>query len=580
MKSALRDGREWRLAPSPDQTLVDGIRASLGCSSPFAVLLAQRGGASWESLIDPGIRSFHSPFVFSHMERAVDRVVRAIDGGERIFIHGDFDVDGLTGAAVLYRGLRPLLPQNTLKVDVGDRTNGHGISRSSVLRAIEEGFGLVITADCGVSNHDEIDALNGVGIDTIVTDHHIPPASLPDALAIIDAHLDGETYPNRNLAGVGVAYKLVCALYERLGRPTPTPLLDLVALGTVADLVPLSSDGESENRAFVREAFSLIGKGGGSSQGLRVLFDKLSVNPKSISTSDIGYLVAPKLNAANRAGDPKVAFLLLITEIPDQAEYLAEILLDYNRDREIAQNDLIAQAEEFIREEKLNPQEDGLALVAGKYWNEGILGLVASNLAERYRVPSIAISRGDRVSRGSCRSVGEFDISACLEAHRDLLLQFGGHRMAAGFSIANEQLPQLEERLFEYIATHRGEVSSHATEDVDARLAVGEVDLRFYTDLMSLGPFGPGNARPRFLLADCTFSELTLVGNRRQHLKGQVTQNGTSLPFIAFRMAKHLDAFERTGPIELVAHAGFDDWRNSVQIQGIDLVAGGAERLQ
>ena len=572
MRSILRDGREWRLAPGPDVALVEGIRTSLGCARPFAVLLAQRGGTSWESLIDPGVRSFHSPFLFSDMTRAVDRLLKAIDAEERVFIHGDFDVDGLTGAAVLYRGLRPLLPQNTLKVEVGDRTSGHGISRSFVLRAIEEGFGLVITTDCGVSNNLEIDALKGAGIDTIVTDHHLPPSPLPDALAIIDAHREGEAYPNRQLAGVGVAYKLVCALYERLDRPAPTQLLDLVALGTVADLVPLSSDGESENRAFVREAFSMIANNEGSSQGLRVLFDKLSVNPEKISTSDIGYLVAPKLNAANRAGDPKVAFLLLITELPDQAEYLAEILLDYNRDREIAQNDLIAQAEEFIREEQLNPQDDGFVLVAGKYWNEGILGLVASNLAERFRVPSIAVSRGDRVSRGSCRSVGEFDMSACLEAHGDLLLQYGGHRMAAGFSVANEHLPQLEERLFEYVAAHRNELTSIAAEVVDARLAVEEVNLRFYTNLASLGPFGPGNARPRFLLTDCTFSELTLVGNRKQHLKGQVTQNGTSLPFIAFRMAKYLDAFEQPEPIGLVGHAGFDDWRSSVQIQGLDLV--------
>jgi len=573
MRSILRDGREWKLAPAPDEALVTGIRTTLGCARPFAYLVAQRGGPSWESLIDPGVHSFHSPFLFSGMDRAVDRLVAAIEGGERVFIHGDFDVDGLTGAAVLYRGLRPLLPQNTLKVDVGDRANGHGISRPFVLRAIEEGFGLVITADCGVSNTDEIAALKEAGIDTVVTDHHMPPDPLPDALSIIDAHLEGECYPNRQLAGVGVAYKLVCALHERLGEPRPTHLLDLVALGTIADLVPLSSDGESENRAFVREAFALIGEGEGSSQGLRVLFDKLSVNAKKISTSDIGYLVAPKLNAANRAGDPKVAFLLLITEIPDQAEYLAEILLDYNRDREIAQNDLIAQAEETLREEELTPQEDGLVLVSGKYWNEGILGLVASNLAERFRVPSIVVSRGDRVSRGSCRSVGGFDMSACLEAHGDLLLQYGGHRMAAGFSVANERLAQLEERLYEYVAAHRDDWTSHAPEEIDAPLAIGEIDLRFYTDLTSLGPFGPGNARPRFLLGDCTFSELTLVGNRKQHLKGLVSQNGTALPFIAFRMAKYLGAFEQTEPMALVGHAGFDDWRGCVQIQGIDLVS-------
>lgn len=574
MRSILRDGREWRLAPDADETLVEEIRSTLGCARSFAVLLAQRGGASWKALIDPGARSCHSPFLFSDMDRAVDRLLKAIDAGERVFIHGDFDVDGLTGAAVLYRGLRPLLPQNTLKVDVGDRTNGHGISRPFVLRAIEEKFDLVITTDCGISNHAEIDALNSEGIDTVITDHHLPSTPLPAALAIIDAHRDGETYPNRHLAGVGVAYKLVCGLYERLGKPAPRQLLDLVALGTVADLVPLSSDGESENRAFVREAFVLIANGDGSSQGLRILFDKLSVNPKKISTSDIGYIVAPKLNAANRAGDPKVAFLLLITEIPDQAEYLAEILLDYNRDREIAQNDLIAQAEEFIREEKLNPQEDGLVLVTGRYWNEGILGLVASNLTERFRVPAIAVSLGDRVSRGSCRSVGKFDISACLEAHSDLLLQYGGHRMAAGFSVANESLTQLEERLFDYAAARRGETTSHAAENVDTRLSIGDVDPRFYTDLTSLGPFGPGNARPRFLFTDCTFSELTLVGNRKRHLKGKVIQNGTSLSFIAFRMAKYLDMFEQPGPIGLVGHAGFDDWRSNVQIQGIDLVSG------
>ena len=574
MRSILRDGRAWQLAPIPDEKLVESIHATLGCVRPFAILLADRGASSWESLIDPGQDRFHSPFLFSNMERAIARLLDAIEGGERIFVHGDFDVDGLTGAAVLYRGLHPLLPPNTLKVAVGDRTNGHGLSRPFVLRAIEEQFGLVITVDCGISNNAEIDALAAAGIDTIVTDHHIAQETLPGATAIIDAHCDGETYPNHDLAGVGVAYKLICALYERLGKPVPAQLLDLVALGTVADLVPLSSDGETENRAFVREAFSLIGRGEGSSQGLRILLDKLSVNPAKISTSDIGYLVAPKLNAANRAGDPKVAFLLLITESSDQAEYLAEILLDYNRDREIAQNDMIAQAEAIIREEKLDPSADGLSFVSGRYWNEGILGLVASNLTERFRVPSIVVSQGDRTSRGSCRSVGAFDITACLEASSDLLLQYGGHRMAAGFSITNGQIPALRERLLTYVAQHRDELMHLAPERIDAQLEIQDVDLRFYTDLTALSPFGPGNTRPRFLLRDCTFSELTLVGNRKQHLKGQVSQHGASLPFIAFRMAKHLDRFEQTDPVSLVGYAGFDDWRGSVQIQGIDLVTG------
>jgi len=560
------------MAPLPDDALVEAIQQSTHCSYPYAVLLARRGGSAWERLIDPDSHQLHPPVLLTDMEKAIDRLVAAIDSGERIFLHGDFDVDGLSGAAVLYRGLRPLLPPNTIKVEVGDRTLGHGISRAFVLRAIEEGFRLVVTTDCGVSNGAEIADLRAAGIDTIITDHHLPPTSLPDAVAVIDPHRPDDAYPNRHLAGVGVAFKLICGLYERLGRPAPLSLLDLVALGTIADLVPLSADGDNENRVIIREAFDRIARGEGSSLGLRALMSRLSIQPRKLSTSDIGFLVAPKLNAANRAGDPKVAFLLLITEVEDQAEYLAEILLDYNRDREIAQNDLISQAEEMIRAEDLDPREDGLVFIVGPYWNEGLLGLVASNLADRYRVPTIVVSRGDRVSRGSCRSVGGFDMNACLDAHADLLLQYGGHKMAAGFSVDTETLPQLEERLFDYFGARAGDLAIPLREQIDAPITIDEVDHRFHEDLSALAPFGPGNPIPRFLLSDCSFTDLGLVGARRQHLKGRVVQRGVAAPFIAFRMGRHLDAFERSDGASLVCQIGFDDWRSVVQVQGIDLV--------
>ena len=573
MRSILRRGRNWEVASLPSESLISAIQTSLSCATSFAVLLAQRGGVDWNALIDPNMQSLHSPFLLEGMTEALDRLQKAIARSERVFIHGDFDADGLTGAAVLYRAIRPLLPKNSVKVDVGDRRRGHGLSKPFVLRAIEEEFSLVITVDCGIGNEEEIEQLKQAGIDTIVTDHHLPTGSLPNAVAIIDPHRPGDRYPNKHLAGVGVAFKLVCGLYERLGKPMPVHLLDLVALGTIADLVPLSHDGESENRAFVREAFSLISKGAGSSLGLRALLEKLSVNSKKISAMDIGYLVAPKLNAANRAGDPKVAFLLLTTGASDQAEYLAEILIDYNKDREIAQSDMIAQAEEKIRERGLNPQEAGLVFLTGEYWNEGILGLVASNLADRFGVPAIVLSRGDRVSRGSCRSVGSFDISACLREHRDLLLQFGGHRMAAGFAIDNENLPELEEQLMRYAQEHHADMEIQAASTIDTRLQLQDVDLRLFTNLTSLGPYGQGNREPHFLIEDCTFADLTLVGNRRQHLKGRVTQNGHSAFFIAFRMAKYLEDFEQAENVSLVCQVGFDDWRNDVQIRGLDLVA-------
>ena len=572
MRSLIRKGRDWKIAPLPDDSLIQEIQATLHCARPFAILLARRGGQNWERLIDPGLHNLHSPFGLLGVEEGVSRLVEAINNEERLFIHGDFDVDGLTGATLLYQSLFPLFPKGRIKVDVGDRGRGHGLSPEFVSRVITEGFTVVLTVDCGVSNGEEIDQLRQAGIDTIVTDHHIPPPQLPPAVAVIDPQRPGETYPNRYLAGVGVAYKLICALYERLGRPIPRQFLDLVALGTLADLVPLSEEGEVENRAMVREGFCLLSRGEGSSLGLRVLMERLSINPKKLTATDVSYVIAPKLNAANRTGDPKVAFLLLTTGVSKRAEYLTEVLLDYNRDREIAQDDLISQAEERMAEEGTDPTGDGMIILHGKYWNEGILGLVASNLADRYRVPTIVISQGDRVSRASCRSVDGFDMAACLEQHAELLLHYGGHEMAAGFSASNDVLPELRKRLLIYIAERRPAQQSDASKWIDAQTAIDQIDMRLYTNIRSLSPYGPGNPAPLLLLADCAFEGLSVVGARRQHLKGKVVQDGSLLPFIAFRMGRYLNTFEEARGASLVFRAGFDNWQGSVQLEVVDLV--------
>jgi single-stranded-DNA-specific exonuclease len=572
MKSRIHREREWKILPSPEGALVEEIVTALACARPFAALLARRGGENWRRLIDPDLTHLHSPFALKGMAEGVSRLVRAIENNDPIFIHGDFDVDGLSGAAVLYQGLFPLVQKGTIKVDVGDRARGHGLSREFLHRTIDEKFSLVITADCGITNVDEVAALREAGIDTIITDHHLPSPLLPQAIAIIDPHQPGETYPNPNLAGVGVAFKLICGLYERLERPHPYPLLDLVALGTIADLVPLSENGEVENQAMVREGFSIINRGEGSSLGLRVLLQKLSVDPRTITASDIGYLVSPKLNAANRAGDPKVAFLLLTTKQVKRAEYLTEILLDYNRDREIAQDDLISQAEEQMAENETDPEEDGIIILVGKYWNEGVLGLVASNLSDRYRVPTVVLSQGDHVSRASCRSIKGFDITACLETHADLLLHYGGHPMAAGFSIQNDRILELRERLLKYITQRASPAARTRINAADAEIHAREIDLRFYHHIRSLAPYGPGNPAPLFLVRGCAFEAVTLVGTRQQHVKGKMVQDGLTLPFIAFRMGKHVHIFQQEEEISLVCRTGFDEWQQSVQVEIVDLV--------
>jgi single-stranded-DNA-specific exonuclease len=503
------------------------------------------------------------------MDDAVARLMLSIKNNEKIYIHGDFDADGLTGAAVLYQALLPLLPSGRIKVEVGDRNDGHGMSKRFVQRSIEEEFNLVITVDCGISNLEEIGMLNDAGIDTIVTDHHIPTQEIPPAVAVIDAHREGDSYPNRNLAGVGVAFKLVCGLYERLRLPLPYELLDMVALGTIADLVPIADGPEIENRALVRKGFSLIAQGKGSSLGLKVLAKRLSVNVKNITARDIGYFMAPKLNAANRAGDPKVAFLLLTTNDRKRAEYLTEILLDYNRDREIAQRDLIGQAEERLAENGVIPSDDGIIILTGEHWNEGILGLAASSLAERYHVPAIVISKGLRVSRGSCRSVDGFDMAKCLDAHSDLFLRHGGHKMAAGFSLANERVPELRERLLSYVAKQPIR-SDGTTGIIDAEVNAADMNIRLYTNLRSLSPYGPGNPSPIFLMRDTVPEDLEFVGLGNQHLKGRLVQNGLSLPFIAFRMSNYVNLFQDS-PLCVIFRAGFDDWKGAVQANVVDL---------
>ena len=571
MKSLLREGREWEIAPLPDDSLIQEIQAALPCSRPFAILLARRGGAEWPKLIDPGPGNFHSPLSLLGMDRAVARLVEAIDREEPVFIHGDFDVDGLCGAALLYRGLLPLFPKGLIKVDVGDRERGHGLSRAFVEKAVSEGFHLVVTVDCGISSVEEVALLREAGVDTIITDHHIPPPTLPPALAVVDPQQPGDPYPNRHLAGVGVAYKLIVALHERVGRAAPSALLDLVALGTIADLVPLAAESEVENRAIVREAFSLIGRQEGSSLGLRILMDKLSINPKKLTASDVGFLLAPKLNAANRTGDPKVAFLLLTTTLAERAEYLTEILLDYNRDREIAQDDLIAQAEEMMADEGVDPNRDGIIVLSGKYWNEGILGLVASHLTDRYRVPAIVLSQGDRVSRASCRSVDGFDIAACLERHSDLLLHYGGHRMAAGFSVLNENLPLLRQSLLQHVVERAPSlVAAPAT--IDGEVSLAQIDVRFYTNIRSLSPYGPGNPAPRLLLR-----KRVLRGPAPGRGKAPASQGAgrAERPRHPLHRLSHGSTHRHVRDARgasLVFRAGFDDWQGSVQVEAVDLV--------
>ncbi|MCL6642715.1 MAG: DHH family phosphoesterase, partial [Candidatus Bipolaricaulota bacterium] len=389
---------------------------------------------------------------------------------------------------------------------------------------------------------------------------------LPPACAIINPKQPGCSYPNKDLAAVGVVFQLVRALYEHRGLPTEAceEFLDLAMLGTVGDLVPLVRKGCAENQRLVAQGLRRVAQGK-ASLGLRVLLEKLSLDPQRLSTGEVGYIIVPKLNAANRVGDPRDAFMLLVTALPEKAEQLAAKLLAYNQDRQIAQDDLLYQAEEQLHSQP-NWQNEKLIFLAGQYWNPGLIGLVASDLAEKYYRPTVLLAVGDEFSRASCRSIPGFDIMEALERHSELFERYGGHSMAAGFSIRTERLPILKERLCAYAREVLRDLED-PLHDLETELAPEEITLETYSDLMRLAPFGMGHPTPRFLLRAAQIIELRTVGNGSRHLKLRIAAGGKEFSAIGFSLGEFAYEVERAGTVGLAFKLGCDTWTGRPQVQ-------------
>lgn len=545
---------------------MERILKELGCSRAFAKVLAARSAEDPKKLLSSELSDLHSPYALLGIPQAIERIERALSRNERIFIHGDFDVDGLTSAAVLYLGLKRL-GFKELKVEIEDRERGHGLNPDVVRRVIDEKFKLLITSDCGVSDFECVTLLQQSGVDVIITDHHHVPQRLPPAIAIINPKQKGCHYPNKDIAAVGVVFQLLRALYERLSllAEEAYKFLDLVMLGTVADLVPLTRDGQVENKILVAQGLKLLAEGKGS-LGLRVLIERLSLNAKKLTVGELSYILVPKLNAANRVGDPRVAFLLLTTQEVKRAEYLSEILLDYNDDRQTAQDDLRNQAEELIRNGGVDLEKDKIIILEGKYWNPGIIGLVASDLVEKYYLPVVLVSVGDAESRASARSIVEFDMIESLEAHRELFIKYGGHQMAAGFSIKNENLQLLKQRLSEYARRQLADLEG-PTSTIDGILEPQEISLDLYEEIQQLAPFGIGNPEPRFLLKSVKITEAQTVGNGGKHLKLKVSTDDLTFDCIGFDLGDYVSEIYSTGRVDLVSKLRKDAWRGKERLQ-------------
>jgi single-stranded-DNA-specific exonuclease len=540
-------------------------------------VLYNRGQDTAESVrafLEGGDSALHNPFSMSGMNEAVARIRRAITKGETIAIYGDFDADGVTSTALLTQALtalgghvRPYIPN---RVD-----EGYGLNAEALRALWNDGVKLVITVDCGIRAIEEVAFGKQIGLDMIVTDHHSVGDELPDALAVINPKVDakrrleeGRTngYPEDMLAGVGVAYKLAEALYlaaegqSRRSKPNLKldELLDLVALGTVADLAPLD---RPENRELVRRGLSVLNRA--KRPGIYELLQVAGIEPGTITTTTIGYMLGPRINAAGRLDSAMIAYNLLTEDITN-AGALAQQLQELN----IRRQNLTLEAVEIARGRALSGVDDDLPLLfdAGPEYLSGIVGLVAGRLCEEFYRPAVVVEQGDEESRGSCRSIPEFDITHALDQCADLLIRHGGHTQAAGFSVHNENLPILRERLTELAREELTGQDLRPALDIDAEVRFEHLTMDLADVLRQLEPTGAKNDPPLFMTRQLRVVDVRRVGQDGKHLRLKFSAGGfNQMDGIAFKKGEWADRI--SSAVDVVYHLEINEWNGQVKLQ-------------
>ncbi len=519
---------QWNSAPR-DEAAEHALRDA-GISPLAALTLAARGvrsraeaAAFWAA----GPELLHDPMLLRDMDAAVERLHLALERGETIAVYGDYDVDGITSTCLLTSYLTarggkviPCIPDRL--------TEGYSLNTDAITRLRLQGARVLVSVDCGITNVKEADFARGIGMDVIITDHHECKEELPRAVAVVNPHRCDCPYPFKHLAGVGVALKLALALAPADQRPQVLEeYADLAAIGTVADVMNLTG----ENRAIV--SLGLKSLAHTRRPGLQMLIRECALEDKPITSTAIGFTISPRINAAGRMGCPQVAARLLLTQDLQEAAELARSLCELNRQRQNIEQEIFAQCLELL-EQHPELAKDAIVL-ADRRWHQGVVGIVASRLAERFSVPAFMICLGENSrGKGSCRSYGDLNLFHALEQCEDLLEGFGGHELAAGFTIAEERIPAFRARMQRLSAIWRREHQSVSALAVDAVLEdAGVLTLENVADLQRLEPFGAGNPQPVFVLTGATVTSITPVGKGR-HTRLKVARDGCTFDAILF----------------------------------------------
>ncbi|MEG1857620.1 MAG: single-stranded-DNA-specific exonuclease RecJ [Pseudoflavonifractor sp.] len=557
---------QWRLRPLP--LAACAAMEADGVSPLCARVLCARGLETAEkasAFLCSDEALLQDPMLLADMDKAVCRITAALAAGERIAVYGDYDVDGITSTCLLSDYLRarggdvtPYIPDRL--------EEGYGVSRQAVDTLSAQGITLIITVDCGITADDEAAYAKGLGMDMVITDHHECKAELPDAVAVVDPRRRDCPYPFKSLAGVGVALKLVLALggpgehHALLGK-----YADLAAVGTVADVMQLLD----ENRAIVRMGLEALAHT--QRPGLQALLREAGLEGKPLTSVSIGYSLAPRINASGRMGCADIAAELLLTRDPARADALAQELCALNKERQAIELTIF---EECIRLADALPPEARPALILSKEgWHQGVVGIVASRLSEKYSCPTFMICLQDGKGKGSCRSFGGFNLFSALEECGDLLDGFGGHELAAGFTISEGKIPAFREKMSAVVRSRTGGAEMVSVLAVDAELS--DPDLLTQENILALDrlePFGSGNPKPVFSLSGCAITSMSDVGGGR-HLKLKVTSHGKSFDAIFFSTTAADSGLMPGDRADLAFYPQINDYRGwrTVQLQVTDL---------
>ncbi len=568
----------WEDLPC-DEGDVRRLAGALGLDPLLARLLVLRGLSDPDAVdrfLNPRLDQLHDPWRLTDMRPAVDRLLAAVERGERIAVHGDYDVDGITATVVVRRALE-LLGADVVHFVPDRLRDGYGLNVPAIERLHAEGSRVIVSVDCGIRSEEAALRARDLGLDLIITDHHEPDAALPPALAVVNPKRPDCTYPDKDLSGAGIALKLVQALCERTGRSHWLPaFVKIAAIGTVADVVPVLG----ENRVIASVGLDLLTRGPHKT-GLRALLESSGLSGRPISSYHVSFMLAPRLNAAGRMSTPDIALRLLLASdesMADEARALAEQLGQENERRQQEERATLADARRTVDGDP-HIGARSVLVVAGDGWHRGVIGIVASKLVETYHRPAIVLSIDGETAHGSCRSIPAFNMLEALEACHEHLDRFGGHKMAAGLTLPSDRIKAFRSSMAEWADERLGPDDLRPRLRLDARVSFRQLTLSFADQVGRLAPFGIGNPRPLFAATGVTVGD----GPRRvkdRHLSMGLRQDGVPIRGIYWRGAERAAEIERArNGLDVafsVEHNSFNG-RSSVELSLTDIRPGSEE---